>query len=84
MSKTIKCPTCGKPSVFEPSNKFRPFCSERCQLLDLGRWADEKYSVPGESVDPHTEVMKIQIAAKTTAIPPPRRYCIKRKSNAQK
>jgi endogenous inhibitor of DNA gyrase (YacG/DUF329 family) len=56
MSKTIKCPTCGKPSVFEPSNKFRPFCSERCQLLDLGRWADEKYSVPGESVDPHTEV----------------------------
>lgn len=42
----VKCPTCGKPAQFSPENVFRPFCSERCQTLDLGAWADEKYKVP--------------------------------------
>jgi uncharacterized protein len=44
--KNVKCPTCGKPAVFAPENKYRPFCSERCSTLDLGAWADEKYAVP--------------------------------------
>ena len=30
-------------------NEFRPFCSERCKLLDFGAWADEKYNLPTES-----------------------------------
>ncbi|MAV91416.1 MAG: hypothetical protein CL676_08330 [Bdellovibrionaceae bacterium] len=34
--KWVTCPTCKKPSLFSPENKNRPFCSERCQLLDLG------------------------------------------------
>jgi endogenous inhibitor of DNA gyrase (YacG/DUF329 family) len=46
--RTIKCPQCGRPSLFAPENKFRPFCSERCKLLDLGQWADESYRVPVE------------------------------------
>ena len=44
----VKCPTCGKETEFE-GNEFRPFCSERCKLLDFGAWADETYSVPAES-----------------------------------
>lgn len=42
----VKCPFCGKTTEFSPDNRFRPFCSERCQTLDLGAWADERYRVP--------------------------------------
>jgi len=44
--KTVACPTCGKHSPFTPENRFRPFCSERCKLIDLGEWATENYRVP--------------------------------------
>ncbi len=44
--KKVPCPTCGKPAVFGPQNKWRPFCSERCKLIDLGDWANERYRVP--------------------------------------
>lgn len=43
----VKCPNCGKETKFE-ENEFRPFCSERCKLLDFGAWADEEYSLPAE------------------------------------
>jgi endogenous inhibitor of DNA gyrase (YacG/DUF329 family) len=46
--RTVKCPQCGRPAVFAPENKFRPFCSERCKLLDLGQWADESFRIPIE------------------------------------
>ncbi len=46
--KKVPCPTCGKPAVFGPQNKWRPFCSERCKLIDLGDWANERYRVPDE------------------------------------
>ncbi|MGB9179444.1 MAG: DNA gyrase inhibitor YacG [Pyrinomonadaceae bacterium] len=42
-----KCPTCGKPVEWK-DNPARPFCSERCKLIDFGRWADEEYRVPAE------------------------------------
>ncbi|HEX6124531.1 MAG TPA: DNA gyrase inhibitor YacG [Pyrinomonadaceae bacterium] len=44
----VKCPRCGKETVYE-GNEFRPFCSERCKLIDLGVWADEGYSIPAEN-----------------------------------
>ncbi len=44
----VKCPNCGKPTEFT-GNEFRPFCSERCKLLDFGAWADEEYSLPSET-----------------------------------
>ena len=44
----VKCPTCGKRVEYE-GNEFRPFCSERCKLLDFGAWADEKYNLPAET-----------------------------------
>ena len=43
----MKCPTCGKPVDWK-DNPFRPFCSERCQLVDLGKWVEGEYRVPGE------------------------------------
>ncbi len=45
--KKIKCPVCKKDAIWQ-GNPFRPFCSERCSLIDLGKWADEKYSVEPE------------------------------------
>jgi len=44
------CPICGKEVTWE-GNKWRPFCSERCKLIDLGEWATEKYGVPGEEAE---------------------------------
>lgn len=40
----MKCPICGKPTTWQ-DNPDRPFCSERCRIIDLGRWASEEYSV---------------------------------------
>jgi hypothetical protein len=45
----MKCPTCKKPVEWE-DNPHRPFCSERCQMVDLGRWVNEEYSLPGERI----------------------------------
>lgn len=45
----VLCPTCSKEIVWSPEQKWRPFCSERCKLIDLGEWANESYSVSGES-----------------------------------
>lgn len=44
--REVKCPRCGNVTQFSSENPFRPFCSERCQTLDLGAWAEEKYKVP--------------------------------------
>lgn len=44
----VKCPRCGKNKEFS-GNEFRPFCSERCKLLDFGAWVDEEYSLPSET-----------------------------------
>lgn len=49
MDKKIKCPYCGKETVYSPENKSRPFCSDRCRLLDLGDWADGKYAIPAQN-----------------------------------
>jgi len=45
-ARIVACPQCGKPVVWESSNKFRPFCSERCRVIDLGAWASETYRIP--------------------------------------
>jgi uncharacterized protein len=46
--RLVNCPVCGMPSPFEPGNAYRPFCSQRCKLIDLGQWATESYRVPAE------------------------------------
>lgn len=59
----VKCPTCGRKVEYE-GNEFRPFCSERCRLLDFGAWANESYSLPAET----TELTEEDIEALEKAI----------------
>ena len=48
----VSCPRCGAQVEWRCENRYRPFCSERCKLFDLGDWAMEKYRVPaGEDKD---------------------------------
>ena len=44
---TVKCPQCHKEASLV-DNPYRPFCSKRCKMIDLGTWADEGYRIPGE------------------------------------
>ena len=50
----MKCPTCRAAVVKVPGkpNKLFPFCSERCHLVDLGRWLGEEYRIAGPPADP--------------------------------
>ena len=51
--RTVKCPTCGKASVYSQQNAFRPFCSQHCQTGDLAAWASDEYSIAcKEPIDP--------------------------------
>lgn len=45
-ARAVTCPGCGKSVPWIPANVWRPFCSERCRLIDLGAWAAERYRVP--------------------------------------
>lgn len=47
--RLVACPKCGKQALFSSENPFRPFCSERCKLIDFGHWASETYRVPAEN-----------------------------------
>lgn len=47
-TKTVQCPHCGEQAVYAPANKWRPFCSERCRMIDLGEWASEGYQIAAE------------------------------------
>jgi len=42
----VSCPRCGARVKWSAENRYRPFCSERCKLIDLGDWAMERYRVP--------------------------------------
>jgi endogenous inhibitor of DNA gyrase (YacG/DUF329 family) len=46
----VKCPICKKETAWE-GNEYRPFCSERCKLIDLGKWASGEYRIAGEKKD---------------------------------
>lgn len=45
----VNCPNCRKPVVWSVENEFRPFCSERCKLIDLGEWASGRMVVPADA-----------------------------------
>ncbi|MCW3479894.1 DNA gyrase inhibitor YacG [Neisseriaceae bacterium JH1-16] len=49
--RQVTCPTCKTLIDWTPENRFRPFCSERCKLIDLGQWATEQYRVAAEEDD---------------------------------
>ncbi|MGL5948080.1 MAG: DNA gyrase inhibitor YacG [Aeromonas sp.] len=50
---TVPCPTCKTEVVWGAQSPFRPFCSKRCQLIDLGEWADEEKRIAGDNQPPH-------------------------------
>ncbi len=49
---TFPCPTCQRPVEWSAAAPWRPFCSERCRLIDLGAWMTEKHAIPGEEISP--------------------------------
>lgn len=52
----IACPQCRKTVTWTDDNPFRPFCSQRCRLLDLGAWADGSHRIAGESAMDETDL----------------------------
>ena len=46
----VNCPNCKEIVVWSEQNPYRPFCSERCKLIDFGEWASERNTIPGEPV----------------------------------
>jgi len=51
MAATVKCPTCGRSIEWSAQSPFRPFCSERCRVIDLGAWLSEKHAIPAEGAE---------------------------------
>lgn len=47
---TVACPTCHKRVIWGEQSPFRPFCSKRCQLIDLGEWADETHRIASDEI----------------------------------
>ena len=48
--RTVRCPTCRAAVEWSPESPWRPFCSERCKLIDLGAWFSEQHAIPGEEI----------------------------------
>jgi endogenous inhibitor of DNA gyrase (YacG/DUF329 family) len=49
--RRVDCPTCGKAVAWEAKSRWRPFCSERCKLIDLGEWLTENHRIPDDDTD---------------------------------
>ena len=49
-ARILPCPTCQKPTAWSTNNPVRPFCTERCKLIDLGAWSSGEHAIPGEPV----------------------------------
>ena len=54
----IKCGSCGEEFNYY-SSKYRPFCSERCKMIDLGQWLTESYSIPSQQPLTENDVDKV-------------------------
>jgi endogenous inhibitor of DNA gyrase (YacG/DUF329 family) len=52
---TVACPQCSAAVVWTPASTWRPFCSERCKMIDLGAWANETYRVQATEPDEEEE-----------------------------
>jgi hypothetical protein len=48
MATVVKCPTCRRPVEWSAESVYRPFCSDRCRLIDLGAWFSEQHKIPEE------------------------------------
>ncbi len=50
-TRAAACPTCGRPASLATDNRARPFCSDRCRLIDLGQWFNGGHAIPGEPAE---------------------------------
>jgi uncharacterized protein len=55
MNPVVKCPTCNRDLEWSSASPFRPFCSERCKLIDLGAWLTEERTIAGENAPASAE-----------------------------
>ncbi len=63
-----RCPTCDMQVDVKISTKSLPFCSERCRLIDLGRWLNEEHALPCDTSDEEEE--SNEAAPSTSRLPP--------------
>ncbi len=52
----VACPTCKTPVLWVAEQVFKPFCSQRCKLIDLGDWATEAHKIPGQPVSTELDI----------------------------
>ena len=51
----VSCPQCHRQHEWDRASPWRPFCSERCRLIDLGAWLTERHVIPGEEAPEPTD-----------------------------
>jgi len=51
MATIVKCPTCRRALEWSDASPYRPFCSDRCRLIDLGAWLTEQHKIPDVGVE---------------------------------
>lgn len=72
LKRKIRCPHCKTETVYSTENPFRPFCSERCQTIDLGGWASEQNRIPGQPIPAVEGTAENSQENQTEDAPPPR------------
>lgn len=72
MAMMIACPTCRRSIPYDTKNPYRPFCCERCKLIDLGHWASGDYKIVDEpgSADPQFVEEELERMAREQAQTP--------------
>jgi len=60
MQRIVPCPGCGTPTPWSQANPWRPFCSERCRLIDFGQWATGAYRIAQEDANAGDEASQDQ------------------------
>lgn len=68
----VTCPACGAVSPYRRSNRWRPFCSERCKMIDLGAWASDSYVVAGEILETDDDLIDPETGKPLGSQGPPR------------
>lgn len=60
MPKHYQCPQCGTEIVWDESAPFRPFCSQRCKMIDLGTWANEENKIPENLIENPEDFLELE------------------------
>ncbi|WP_026375948.1 DNA gyrase inhibitor YacG [Aestuariibacter salexigens] len=56
----VNCPTCQTSVEWSAENVYRPFCSKKCQLIDLGEWANEEKVIAGKQTEDAEQPLDIE------------------------